>query len=112
MIKPTDIILNENQITNGGELILTSVAEAREYVEGKQGKVIGTKYIVVIPKRGYEQLVIKTDELLPVITQEMIEESDEPIIVEAVCLRAKFYKNYLKNEYFITAKADTMKIIQ
>lgn len=111
MLKPSDINLIIEQVTNDSELIVTNVEPKREYSNGKYGAVIGTKYKLVIPKRGYEQLTISTDELLPVISQEQIDASDNPIYVEPVNFTAKFYKNYVKNEYFLTAKADTMNII-
>lgn len=71
-------------------------------------EVIGSDYTLVLPKNGFEKLVIRTDEQKPAITEEEIEANGGSIEVQPVNFSARLYKTST-GEIGISATATTVK---
>lgn len=112
--KPTDFILTQNQVSKGGQLILIGTGDDTEYVDGKStGKRIGTKYTVVAPANKYTSFIVKVPDAKPLISQEEIDQYDQPILVNFTNFQGKFYySNNSQNGFGFTTKADTIEIVK
>lgn len=111
-MQPTDLIIKQDQVSNGGDLILIGVRDDQEYVDGKStGKLIGTRYTVVAPSNKYTSFTVKVADTKSIITQNEIDQYDQPIIVTFTNFHGKFYYSK-QGGYGFTAKADSIEVVK
>ena len=107
------LILTLSQIALDNKVILVSVADDMEYVDDKPtGKKLGTKYTVVCPKAKYYSFAVKVPDPTPIVTQEMIDASDNPIWVSFEDFVGKFYRLRSSNDYGLSARAAKAVIVK
>ena len=76
------LALTMPQVLGADSAILTDVSADMEYIDGKAtGKQHGIKYTVVCPGAKYLEIVVKVPDMVPVITQEVLDSSKEPVLV-------------------------------
>ncbi len=106
----SDLKITKEQFTNVGPIILVDVREVFAYKDGERTDHLqGFKYHVIAPKRKYDSAYVRVDGLTPIITNEELEESDTPVIVDFEGFEGRFYK--YNNDYAFTAKATAIKIV-
>ncbi|MEG1160117.1 MAG: hypothetical protein RSD70_06995 [Acidaminococcaceae bacterium] len=106
------LILTLLQVALDTKAILVSVADDNEYIDNKAtGKKLGTKYTVVCPKNKYFSFTIKVAENTPIITQEEIDNTDEPIWVTAEGFEGKLYRLRGDTDYSLTARAEKVVLL-
>ena len=105
------LVLTMIQVFGDNKAIVVSVASDAEYdTDGKAtGRVNGMKYEVVCPKMKYLSLVVKVPVLTPVITQEQIDASPEPIWITFDGFTARLYQ--MRGELGLTCKASKAIIV-
>lgn len=99
------------QLFGDEKAILTAVSEDREYDKSNNptDKVLGTKYTVACPKRQYKTLTVKVPELVPVITQEALDNAEAPIWITFEGLAGRIYQ--MDGKLGITCKADKAVLV-
>lgn len=92
------------------EFILSEVGQWYEYVDGKlTDKMLGHKYTVVVPKT-YDKLIVKVADTAPIITQDEIGNSSQPIMVNFTGDEVRFYRAN-NGEWLPTIKAVKASIV-
>ena len=105
------IVLTMVQVFGDDKAILTSVADDLEYGSDNKptGRVLGTRYGVVCPKRKYAALTVKVPGLPPVITQAEIDNSEDPIWISFDSYVGKIFS--MNGEIGISSKADKAMLV-
>lgn len=106
------LVLTLMQVALDSKVILVSVADDMEYIDNKAtGKRLGTKYTVVCPKNRYFSFTIKVVEDTPIITQDVIDSTDEPIWVTTEGFEGKLYRLRGDADYSLTARAEKVTLM-
>lgn len=108
-MKTTDVILTPGQITNSTDEIVLAVEvrDGYDYVDGKKAEIPTFKRVtLVIPKRKYEQVVVKVYDMNIPLTEEMIEQKGGSVKVKLKNLSGRFYLDRESHEYRLSCKAD------
>lgn len=92
-----DFVHRLSDVTKQNVFAVNSVSEQKKYVDGKATDEIAGVNYVLTDTQTFAQIRVKTEAKTPVITQEEIEESNTPILVE-VPLNETLVKPY-KIEY-------------
>lgn len=100
------------QVLGDTKAILVSVSDDVEYGEDSKptGKVLGVKYGVVCPAVRYMPLTVKVPTLAPIITQEQIDATAEPIWITFDGFIGRLYQ--MRGELGITCKADKAILVR
>ena len=111
--KISDITFPMSEITSTKLYAVTSVTVSKEYVDEKAtDKVLGINYVLVDPKT-FTQIRVKTSATVPVVSQEQIEQSETPVLVE-IPINETLVKPY-KIEYgkvSLSIVAPYLKLVQ
>lgn len=112
MITPFQIVVNEQQVTKGGPILIINVREVLEYKDGiKTDKIIGFSYTVVCTSNKFEQFNIKVEQAQPVITPEEIEAKGGSVKAKVKGFEGRFYKQNGSNNILFTAKATGIEVL-
>ena len=105
------IQLNLESVAGGKEVLLLDIKEQYAYENNQlTNKLDGYKCKCVLPKNGYEQLVVKID-TNPHISPDLIT-SGEPIKVSFENFEGKIYRDYQKNTYALSCKAKSLVVLK
>lgn len=95
-----------------GSVLLLSVADGYEYVDGKATSNINhQKYTVVLLDNDFEKIIIKVAGNQPVITNEQIQAQGGHVKAVFTGLTGKFYRSN-SGEYLLSAKADAVEVLR
>ncbi len=110
-IRIESIKITLEQIANGNILLLTDVSPIKEYVDGKPtDKILGFYYHTVCPQNKFEQVRIKVEESMPLITPEELAEKGT-IKVAPLNFSASFYRDR-NGVYQLSAKAERIEVVK
>lgn len=110
MIRISDMKFSLEQIANSKEVLITSVREVKEYVDGKRtDNILGYSYEVTAPKNKYEKFSIKVEESIPAITMQELEAKGGTIKATANDFMGTFYRR--GDDYIFTAKASKVVLL-
>lgn len=101
-----------NTTDNTGKVI--DVKPVFEYIDGVSTKnIVAWKYTILLDKNRFQTIDIKVDEKESTITTADIEQSDSGfILVKIIGFYAKLYVNRNNSSINITAKADSIEVIE
>ncbi len=112
-MKPTDVILNSNQICGNVDVpaIITGISAGYEYVEGKRTDNIShMKVDAVFPANKYERVIVKVKDLKLPINSEQLKQAGGQKKVRFKNLTGRFYQAN-SGEYLLSASADSMEVL-
>lgn len=100
------------QVCGEEKAILISISEDKEYDSNNKptGKIIGTKYSVVCPKRQYATVTVKVPDLVPVITQEALDGADNPVWITFDGFSGRLYQ--MNGDIGITCRAEKAILVK
>lgn len=93
------------QVLGDTKAILVSISDDVEYGDDNKptGKVLGVKYGIVCPAIRYMPLTVKVPALAPIITQEQIDATSDPIWISFEGFVGRLYQ--MRGELGLTCKA-------
>ncbi|WP_258111602.1 hypothetical protein [Alicyclobacillus sp. SP_1] len=95
-------------IVGSPEVLCISEGPYYKYVNGvKTDQVEGVAYTCVLPKLGYERVVVKVPGHSPVITNEQL---SEPVLMTFESAICKFYRDR-SGDYQLSCKADKAIVV-
>ena len=112
MLNLKNLVLMPQQISGNatGAGLLLSVAPGYEYVNGKAtDTIVCTKYTVVFPENNFEKVVVKVKGNKPVLTNEQIQQTDNPVKISFENLTGRFYRTNF-GEYALSCNADRLEV--
>lgn len=102
-----NLILPLALLSKNGQLILTNLTPWKDF---NTGEILGTKATVVCVANTYSKLTVKLTSI-PKVTQEQIDESAQPMLVDFHNFEAKLYQSQ-NNGLGISATADSLIILK
>lgn len=112
MLKPNNVTLPQTSVFKDAKVRAIGVQPSYEYADGKvTDKRIGTTYQCLAEKNSYEKLSVKVGDLNPIFTQEQIETSDEAIYITFDEFEGKFYFNTRMQDWALSCKAKSVKLV-
>lgn len=113
MLTIEKLLISLMLINNGSDILLiTGVHILKKFVDGKPtDQLDGMRYTCVLPANKYEQITIKLDNPVPVITPEELEAKGGTVKAKAKGFEGRFYKDNKSGDYRFTAKATSLEVI-
>lgn len=101
----TSLHLDQNSISNGGDLLAIDVRQVKRYIEGKPSDEFDYRVTVIAVKNGYNRYEITVSEKP---NFEMSADSPVPVVFNS--LTVKLYKKYndTNSGYGLSCKAQTV----
>lgn len=107
-MKLNNIKIGQENVTNGGRMILTGARPAYDYKDGKRGdKVTGLKVDVVLEKNNYDSLTVTVSNPVDSISA-VLEQSDGPVYVTFEGFTARIY--VMNGQANVSAKATAVRV--
>lgn len=104
------VVLGLVDVFGSEQGILVSVADDKEYVDGNPtGKVLGTKYTVVLPQRQYDSVTVKVPGTR-IVTQENIEKAGGSLPITFKGFKGTFY--FMNGSIGLSCKADAAVLVE
>ena len=112
-MKITQLRPEQKTVFNAPTAQVIDIQAARVYQDGKavEGKTEGHNVTVLLAKNNYEKVVIRIADNTPALTKEDIENATEPIMVTFENFSCTIYYNTRLQDYALSCKASTFKII-
>lgn len=108
-MKLKNLELSKENLTKGGQMILTEVRPAYEYKDGNRSdKVIGIKVSVALEKNSYDTLTVTVTDPVDRLSA-VLEKADGPVYVDFVGLTARIYT--MNGRTDVSAKADSVHVV-
>ena len=107
-----NLTFGQTTVFNDAKTRLIGVTATPEYVDGKAtDKIIGTTYLCLAEKNGFEKINVKTTEMTPIVDQASLDLSDETVYLTFEGFEGKFWYNSRISDYSLSCKADKAKIV-
>ncbi len=107
------IIRNIQALANDKKVVCTNAEPIRDYVDGHYTNSIkGQRYDCAFAGIGYQVITIKTEETVPSITMEMIQQNDGEVEVTADDFVCKIYADRSSGELRMSATASTVRPVK
>lgn len=98
--------------TDKPTMLLHDEEDLFEYVDGKATeKVIGYKAKVLVAESGMESIIVKMENVKPVLTKEQIQERGGLVKVRFKNLTAKPYFSDREKEYKLSYRAEGLEVL-
>lgn len=109
-MKLNNIKLGQENLTNGGGMIVTGVRNAYEYKDGERtDKVIGLKVDVVLEKNNYDNLTVTVSNPVDTVSA-VLEAADGPVHVTFEGFTARAY--VMNGRGDVSAKATAVHVVK
>ena len=113
MIRPNNVTLNITNIANTDKVRVIKSQPSFEYQDGKvTDRQIGTSYVLLLEKVNFDKISVKTNDMIPVVTNEQIEASADPIYVTFEGFFGKFYFSNQTKNWELSCKADKAILVK
>lgn len=108
-IRPNNVTLTFEGIANSDKGRLIGI---RPLIDFNTKAQTGFQYLVLLENAGYEKVTIKVENQPPLLTNDQILESKEPLYIVCDNFSAKFYMSDRTKNYELTCKAEKVSIVR
>ena len=106
-----NLVLTQENFTNGGPMVLTDVKPGYEYKDGQRSdKVVSLKVAVVFPSNGYDTQTVAVADTVDRLSAALSKATPEhPVYVAFKGFKARVY--VMNGRAGVSAKADSVQIV-
>jgi len=113
-VKINQITLGLDNVAKDTKIRLIGIQDMYEYENNKRtDKKIGISYTCLAEKNEFEKIVVKVEDLTPVITTEELEKKKEPVYISfGGTFKGIFWYRSRTNSWELSCKAEKVSIVK